>query len=290
MLFLILFTSLLLGGAYALMAMGLTLQYGVARIMNLSLGETLVGAAFAAFWLQTQAQVGPLPGLLVITPAAFAFNWLVYRYLLTPLVRRAKNRGMLEVDSILATFGLLFIFQGLMLAMFGGNYYSYSYFSEPVEIFGQPFALNRIVAFAVAAVVALALYLGLNRTRAGTAVRAVAVDPVAAGLVAIDVARTSALAFAIGGALTAIGGALLSMFLTFNASMGVVFTMKALIIVIMGGVGDPRGAVIAAMLLALAETAVATLIDPGLTLAATYGLFVLVLLFRPQGIMGRRAA
>lgn len=289
MLLVILITSVLLGGAYALMAMGLTMQYGVARIMNLSTGETLMGAAFATFWLFTAAQWSPLAALLVVTPAAFVINWLIYRYLLTPLVRRAKNRGMLEVDSILATFGLLFVIEGIMLAGFGGNYYSYSFLAQPVNLLGHPFGLNRVVAFLVAAAIALGLYLGLNRTRYGTAIRAVAVDPVAAGLVAIDVPRASAFAFALGGALTACGGGLLSMFLTFNATMGVVFTMKALIIVIMGGVGDPRGALIAAFLLALVETLVASLVDPGLTLAATFLLFILTLLFRPQGLMGKRA-
>jgi branched-chain amino acid transport system permease protein len=289
MLTVIVVTSLLLGSAYALMAMGLTIQYGVARILNLSTGETLIGAAFASFWLFTVAKLSPLLSLLVITPAAFVLNWLIYRYLLTPLVRRAKNRGMLEADSILATFGLLFVMQGLMLAGFGGNYYSYSFLDQPINLLGHPFGLNRVVAFAVAAAVALGLYLGLNRTRQGMAIRAVAVDPVAAGLVAIDVPRAAAFAFALGGALTACGGNLLSMFLTFNASIGVVFTMKALIVVIMGGVGDIRGAVIAALLLALVETVVASLIDPGLTLAATYLLFVLTLLFRPQGIMGKHA-
>ncbi|MBE0620054.1 MAG: branched-chain amino acid ABC transporter permease [Burkholderiales bacterium] len=289
MLTVIVVTSLLLGGAYALMAMGLTLQYGVARILNLSTGETLVGAAFASFWLFTAAKLSPLLTLLVVVPAAFVLNWLIYRYLLTPLVRRAKNRGMLEADSILATFGLLFVMQGLMLAGFGGNYYSYSYLAQPVTLFDHTFGLNRLVAFAIAAAVALGLYLGLSHTRQGMAIRAVAVNPLAAGLVAIDVPRTAGFAFALGGALTACGGSLLSMFLTFNASMGVVFTMKALIIVIMGGVGDIRGAVIAALLLALVETMVASLIDPGLTLAATFLLFVLTLLFRPQGIMGKRA-
>jgi branched-chain amino acid transport system permease protein len=120
------------------------------------------------------------------------------------------------------------------------------------------------------------------------AMRAVAVDPTAAGLVAIDVPRVSAFAFALGGAVTATGGVVLSTFLTMDASIGVVFTMKALIIVIMGGVGDVRGAIIASLIMGLAETAVASLLDPGLTLAAAYLLFVLVLLFRPEGLFGRR--
>lgn len=283
----IIVTGILLSGTYALVALGLTLQYGVARIMNLGNGETLVAACFVAFWLYTGFSINPLVGLLLIAPAAFAINWGIYAVALEPLVRRAKNRGQLEVDSILATFGLLFLLQGLMILAFGGEYRSYTFLAERFDIFGNSYGLNRVVAFLAAALIAGGLWFFLYRTRQGTALRAVAVDPASANLVAIDVARTAAFAFALGGALTACGGALLSTFYTFNASMGVVFTMKALIIVIMGGVGDVRGAVLAALVLGIAETFVASVIDPGLTLAATYGLFILVLLFRPQGIFGR---
>ena len=283
-------TGVLLGGTYALVALGLTLQYGVSRIMNLANGETLVAACFVAFWLFTSYNVNPLWGILVIAPIAFVINWAIYMALLRPLVDRAKNQGMLEVDAILATFGLLFLFQGLMLRAFGGAYTSYAFLAERFEIFGNYYGLNRVVAFAAACVIATTLYLFLYHTRYGTAVRAVAVNPNSARLVGIDVARAAALSFALGGALTACGGALLSTFYTFNASMGVIFTMKALIIVIMGGVGDVRGAVIAALILGIAETAVARLVDPGLTLAATYALFTFVLLFRPQGIFGRQQA
>ena len=105
----------------------------------------------------------------------------------------------------------------------------------------------------------------------------------------INTVRASAFAFALGGAVTAAGGGLLSMFLTFDASTGVIFTLKALIIVIMGGASDIRGSLLAAFILGFTETAVATLIDPGLTLASAYLLFILVLLLRPQGLLGRRA-
>ena len=271
---------------YALVALGLTLQYGVARIMNLSYGEFLVAAALAAYWLYTGLAVSPLVALIVAAPAAFALNWAIYRVLLMPLVRRAKSRDMLEVDSILATFGILFVVQGIAHVMVGGQYYSYSYLSIPLTILGSTVALNRLIALLFAAAIGLALYAALTRTRAGTAIRAVAVDPVAAGLVAIDVRRASAFAFALGGALVAAGGVLVSVFLTFNASMGVVFTMKALIVVIMGGVGNLLGALLAGLVLGLAETAVARLVDPGLTLAANFTLFLLVLLWRPTGLFG----
>lgn len=275
----------ILGGMYAVIAMGLTLQYGVARIMNLSYGEFLVAAAFAAYFLFTGLAASPLLALAVAAPAAFALNWAIYRAALVPLVRRAKTRDMLEVDSILATFGLLFVVQGIAQVLFGGQYYSYSYLSIPLTILGSTVALNRLIALVFAASIGLALYLALARTRAGTALRAVAVDPVAAGLVAIDVQRMSAFAFALGGALVAAGGVLVSMFLTFNASMGVVFTMKALIVVIMGGVGNLLGALIAGLALGLVEIVVARLVDPGLTLAANFALFLVILLWRPTGLL-----
>lgn len=280
-------TGLMLGGMYALIAMGLTLQYGVARIMNLSYGEFLVAAAFASYWLFTGWAVSPLLGLMLVIPISFGVSFALYRVLLTPLVRRARTRDALEVDSILATFGMMFIVQGIMLAMFGGAYYSYSFLAIPVALLGESLALNRLMAFGLAVVIGLALYLALTRTRIGTAIRAVAVDPSAAQLVAINVAQTSALAFALGGALVATAGVLISMFLTFSASSGVVFTMKALIIVVMGGVGNLLGCLVAGLLLGLSEALVATYVDPGLTLAVNFALFLTVLLTKPAGLFGR---
>ncbi len=284
----ILVSGLLLAGTYALVAMGLNLQYGVARIMNLANGELLVLGALASFWLFVSAEMSPLLTIFLVAPVAFAGNWLIYRFLLLPLVKRAKSQGHLEVDAILATFGMSFIMVGLMLSIHG-EYFTYEFLTQPITILGSIVALNRFIAFLIAVAIGAGLYLWLNHTRPGAAMRAVAVSPEAAGLVGIDVARMSAFAFATGGAVTAVGGALISTFITLDASIGVLFTMKALIIVIMGGVGDIRGAILAAIILGIVETAVATLIDPGLTLTAAYLIFLLILLFRPQGLFGRRA-
>lgn len=266
--------------------MGLNLQYGVARIMNLANGEMLVLGALASFWMFTTASVSPILSIFLVAPVAFLGNWLIYRLLLIPLVRRAKNQGQLEVDAILSTFGMSFVLVGIVVSLHG-EYFTYSFLASPFTILGSTVALNRLVAFLFAVAVGLTLFLWLNRSRSGMAVRAVAVNPNSARLVGINVEKVSALAFAIGGAVSAVAGVLISTFITLDASVGVVFTMKALIIVIMGGVGDIRGAVVAALILGLVETAVATLIDPGLTLAAAYFIFLLVLLFRPQGLFGR---
>jgi branched-chain amino acid transport system permease protein len=286
----IIIIGLLLGATYALMAMGLQLQYGVARIMNLANGEMLIAGAFGTFWFYTASNASPFYALIGVIPLAFVANWAIYRVLIVPLVRRARNQGQLEVDCILATFGLSFILVGILLAVFGGEYLSYSYLARPIFILGEPYGLNRVAAFIGSITLCLGLYLWLHGTRSGLALRAVSVNPAAAGLVSINVTRASALAFALGGAVTAAGGVLLSMFLTFDASLGVVFTLKALIIVILGGVSDIRGTILAAFILGLAETTVASLVDPGLTLAAAYLLFMAILLVRPEGLLGRRSA
>lgn len=286
----ILIIGILLGGTYALMAMGLQLQYGVARIMNLANGEILIAGAFITFWFFTGSKLSPFYALLIVVPGAFVINWLIYRVLLVPLVKRAKSQGQLEVDSILATFGISFIFIGILLAVFGGDYLSYSYLAEAYVIFGENYGLNRIAAFIAAAILCIALYIWLIRTRAGLTLRAIAVNPAASRLVGINVTNASAFAFALGGSVTAAGGMLLSIFLTFDASLGVIFTLKALVIVIMGGLSDIRGTIAAAFILGMTETIVAVLIDPGLTLAASYVLFLVILLVRPQGLFGRHTA
>ena len=281
--------GLLLGATYCLMALGLTLQYGVARIMNLAGGEWIVVGGFAAYWSFALQGVSPLWGFALAVPFAFLLNWLIYQYLLTPLIRRAKTRGALEVDSILATFGMSFIAVGLMRMAFGGEFFNYSFLAEPVLIFGSAFGLNRIFAAAVAIVFGVALYFWLVRSRTGMAMRALALSPSSAKLVAIDVQKLSLIAFSVGGAMSAAGGVVLSTFLTLDASVGVVFTMKALIIVIMGGVGNLKGAIVAALLLGMTESVIATWVDPGLTLAAAYLLFVVVLLVKPEGLFGTKS-
>lgn len=282
-------TGLVLGGTYALVAMGLTLQYGVARIMNLAYGDIIIAASLGALILFTALGINPLIAMLVVIPAGFALNWLIYAVMLQPLARRSKDRGRLEGDSILATFGLLFVIQGVALVIFGSGFQSYSFLAVPVDILGTTLAANRVLALVLALIFGLGLYLLLTRTRFGTVIRAVAANPASAPLVGINVDAVARFAFALGGALAAAGGVVVSMYLTFSATMGVVFTMKALIVVIMGGVGNLMGALAAGLILGLVETLVSSFIDPGLTLAATYLLFLGVLVIRPQGLFGKAA-
>lgn len=282
-------SGLTLGGVYALVALGLTIQYGVSRTMNLGYGEFLIGAAFAVFMLFGTLGISPYLLAIVIVPVAYGLSWLVYRVMLMPIVRRARSPMALEIDSLLLTFGLLFAMMGVLVLFFGGNYTSYSYLSVPVHLMGETVALNRLASFIAAVLVGALAYGLLMRTRTGMALRAVAVDPVGARLVGIDVTWAAGLAFGLGGAIAALGGVLISTYMTFTAEMGVVFTMKALIVVIMAGVGHVMGALIAGLALGLIEAFVAAYLDPGLTVAVIYAVFLLTLLVRPSGIFGKAA-
>jgi branched-chain amino acid transport system permease protein len=282
-----LIAGLVLGGTYALVAMGLTLQYGISRIMNLAYGETIIAASFLAYVLNNSLGINPLLGLLIAAPSGFVLGYLIYGIMLRPLVVRSKSAMSLEVDSILATFGLLFVIQGVMLVIFGANYMSYSYMNFGVDILGASVAANRLLALGLAVAIGGGLYLLLTRTLWGTALRAVAVSATSAPLVGIDANRAARLAFALGGALAACGGVAISMYQTLTATSGVVFTMKALIVVIMGGVGNLLGALSAGLILGLVETFVATYVSPGLTLAAVYLIFLCILLWRPSGLFGK---
>ena len=279
--------GLVLGGTYALIALGLTLQYGVSRIMNLAYGEVLVTASFAAYILFAGLGLNPVLMMGVILPAGFLVSLAIYEVMMRPLVARSSNRGQLEVDSILATFGLLFVIQGILLVIFGPDYAGYSYLDISIDILGIPVAANRLLALVTAMVIGGGLFGVIRYTRWGLTLRAVACQPQNAQLVGIAVNKMARLTFAVGGGLAASGGVVISMYQTFTATSGVEFTMKALIIVIMGGVGNVMGALLAGLMLGLTETMVSAYADPGLALAATYAIFLTVLLCRPAGLFGK---
>jgi branched-chain amino acid transport system permease protein len=284
----VLIGGLLLGSMYGLIALGLNLQYGVSRILNLAYGEFLIGGAFIAFFtVMSRWQLNPLLSLFASVPIAFVLNWLIYRLLMVPLVRRAPDQDALDADVVLATFGLFFVLQGLALVNWSGDLRGYSFLAQGVDVLGARLALNRLVAFLGACGLALALFVVLQHTRVGAALRAITIDPVAAELMGVDVRRLSALAFAAGGALAATAGMLVSTFISFSATTGVEYTLKALIVVIMAGVGRVTGTLAAGLLLGVVEQMGGYLLDPGLTLAINFGLFTLILLLRPTGLFTR---
>lgn len=286
-LFEVFLNGLLLGGMYGLIALGLNLQYGIARMLNLSYGEFFMGSAFTAFFMMMLWHWNPLLSVFVSIPIAFAANWLIYRCLMEPLAKRAANQDALDADAVLVTFGLMFVLEGLAMASWGGEQRGYGFLSTPLDILGAKIALNRLLAFLAACLLAAALFYVFRYTWLGTALRSIAIDPVAASIVGVNVQSLSALAFAAGGAMAAVSGMLVSTFISFTPSIGVVYTLKALIVVIMAGVGRMAGTLGAGLLLGVVESLGGYLLDPGLTLAINFALFMAILLWRPTGMFAR---
>jgi branched-chain amino acid transport system permease protein len=282
-----LIVGLVLGGTFALMALGLTIQYGVARVMNLAYGELVIGGSFLTYLTIMALGLDPFSALAIVVPFGYAASYVLYATVMRPLERRSGSSGRLEVDSILVTFGLMFLLQGVYALSFGSGFTGYSWLEQPVDILGTKVAASRLVGALLALAVGGALFLAMQKTRWGMAMRAVASRPGFAPLVGIDNERQARAAFATGGALAAAGGVILSMFQPFTPTDGVFLTMKALVIIIMGGVGNLAGAIAAALMLGLIEAGVSAAVDPGLTLAATYAIFLAVLLWRPNGLFNR---
>jgi branched-subunit amino acid ABC-type transport system permease component len=279
--------GLVVGGIYALIAIGLNLQYGVARVLNLAYGELLMLGGYAAFFGFTQLNLPPLLTALLGVPVAFALGWALFQYVLHPLLGRTTDPGKREVDSILSTFGLLFLLQGIALVAFTANNQEYGYLvGEKFDIFGTPIQKNRLIVVIAALVLSAAVFAFLRYSIPGRAMRAIASSPHTAPLVGIDVRKYSAVAFATGAALAAVAGMLLSSFQGVNPTMGAAYTLNALIVIVMGGIGNVAGGLVAALLLGFTLTLADMLGQSALGTVIVFAVFAAVLLWRPQGLFG----
>lgn len=276
--------GLLMGGIYALIAMGLSLQYGVARVLNIGHGEFIMLGAFATWSMYTMFGINPLVSLVISGPIIFMIGFLLYRTLFTSL--RIKSGAAFEGSSLLATFGLLFIIQDVARLIWGSGMRGYSFLAFPVHFGGTVFAANRLVTLLVAVVIGLVFYLFLARTRLGKAIRAAAQDPVIAELMGVNINQVLALCFGFGALMAGLGGLLISMCFPIIITMGMRYTIIAIIVVVLGGLGSIPGSFIGGFTLGLVGSIVAS-IEPGLTMAAYYVVFMLLLLVKPTGILGK---
>jgi branched-chain amino acid transport system permease protein len=275
-----------MGGIYALIAMGLNLQYGVARVLNISHGEFIMLGAFITWALYSAFGINPLISLAICGPLTFVIGFLLYRTLFTSLRTKSASPGVYESNSMLATFGLLFIIQNIALSIWGGAMRGYSYLNFAVNFVGTVFAANRLVALLFAVVIGLAFYLFLARTRMGKAIRAAAQDATTAGLMGVNINLMLALCFGLGALMAGVAGMLISMCYPLYATMGLEYTIIAIIVVVLGGMGSIPGSFIGGFILGLIGSIVSSW-QPGLAIAAYYVLFMLLLLLKPTGIMGK---
>ncbi|MCL6478388.1 MAG: branched-chain amino acid ABC transporter permease [Peptococcaceae bacterium] len=276
----------LLGGIYALIAVGLSLQYGVARVLNVSHGEFIMIGAFLTWSLYTMFGVNPLVSLVIGGPVIFAFGFILYKTVYRSIRISSGTPEVFEGNSMLASFGLVFIIQNAAILIWGASMRGYSYLAVPVKLGGLEFAANRLVMLSFAVMICLVFYLFLTRTRLGKAIRAAAQDPGAAGLMGVNINQVLALCFGMGTLMAGLAGSLLSMSYMIHPTMGFEYTIIAIIVVVLGGLGSIQGSFIGGFILGIVGTIV-TYIEPGLSLVAYYALFMLLLLVKPAGILGR---
>ena len=282
----ILIGGLLLGGIYAVIAMGLSLQYGVARVLNISHGEFIMLGAFGTWTLYTVFGINPLICLAIVGPIIFIIGYALHRTLFRSLMRSSPSTAAFEGSSLLATFGLLFIIQNAAILGWGASVRGFTFLAFPVNLWGAIFEANRLVTLGFALAIGIVFYIFLVRTRLGKAIRSAAQDPTTADLMGVDVNQMLALCFGLGALMAGFAGALYSMCYSINPTMGMNYTIIAIIVVVLGGLGSIPGSFIGGLLLGLIGSIV-TYFEPSLSLAAYYFIFILLLVVRPKGMFGK---
>jgi branched-chain amino acid transport system permease protein len=278
--------GLLMGGIYALVAMGLSLQYGVARVLNVAHGEFIMLGAFITWSLFTLAGINPLVSLVICGPTVFIIGFILYRTVFTRLRTMSASPAAFEGNSMLACFSLLFIIQNVAILIWGAEIKRYSYLPFAVNILGAKFAANRLVTLGFALAIGVTFYLFLSRSRLGKAIRAAAQDTGTAELVGVNINHVLALCFGFGALMAGLAGTLLSMSYEIQPTMGLEYTVIALVVIVLGGLGSIPGSFIGGFILGLVGSIV-TYIEPGLALVAYYVIFIALLLVKPQGILGK---
>jgi branched-chain amino acid transport system permease protein len=279
----VLLDGIVLGGFYALMAQGLSLIFGIMRIINLAHGEFLILGAYLAWMAREYLGLDPLLALPLLMAIGFALGWLVARLLVMPVLDRH------ELMPLLITFGLAAVIQGGLTLVFSATpKVTKSVYSDAVVNFlGFSESAANSVMLVGAIVLLFVLSLFVNRTRLGKAMKAVAQNRTAARIVGIGVTRVHCAAFGVGTALALAAGGLFSVTQGFYPFMGALFTLKAFVIVVLGGGGRLIGTLIAAMFVGVIEAVLSNYVpDIGTSLgtAAAFILVVVVLVIRPQGI------
>jgi branched-chain amino acid transport system permease protein len=279
--------GVLWGGIYALMAMGLSLQYGVARVLNLAHGEFIMIGAYATVSLSALFGINPLLSLAIVGPALLIVGFLLHSTLFRKLRKSSPSLGAFEGSSLLATFGLLYIIQNTAILVWGGLPRRISFLAIPIRFWGVTLMTNRVVAFAFAIVLGLALYFFLSRTRLGKGIRAAAQDPTTAGLMGVNINMVLALCFGLGALMAGFAAVLHSVCFPVTTTMGIGYTLIAIIVVVLGGMGSIPGCLIGGLILGIVGNTV-DWIEPILSLPTFYVIFLILLLVRPTGIFGKR--
>ncbi len=286
-------SGLITGGIYALVALGLNLQYGLMRILNIAHGEFLMLGAYLTWMAQTMFGGESWWMPLVMVPVSFmvlmALGLVIHKLCFARLNATSPNLDIFEARGLMVAFGLMFLVQNFASYMWGGDLRGYDFLTEPVKLGNAQFAGNKLLVFALALVFSGALIVLLRMTLLGKGVRALMQSPVGAQLVGIDTKRLHPLMFGIGLGLSGVAGCLLSMAYTLSPSMGEPYTVTALIVITLGGFGSMGGALAGGLLLGVIEALGMHFTNPSLKALLSYVVFIGVLLLRPEGLFARKS-
>lgn len=284
----LLLRGVVLGSIYALIAMGLNIQYGVGRVFNIAHGEFLMLGAMLTVSMYVGAGIDPLGSLVITGPFLFIIGFILYRTIFTSLKNRAPSPAAFEGSSLLIAFGFIFIIQNAALLIFGGRGAKrIDYLNFPIEIAGTTFRVNQVVAFAVAVVVGVVFYIFITRARLGKAIRAAAQDPATAGLMGVNINLVLAICFGLGALLAGFAGSLISTYQAVSEVMGLNYAITAIVVMVLGGLGSIPGSFIGGIIIGIVGSIV-TYYESALILPAYYALFLIILLVKPQGLLGKK--
>jgi branched-chain amino acid transport system permease protein len=273
-------SGLLLGGVYALFAVGMNMIFGVLRVINLAHGELIMLGAYATFFLVDRSGFNPLLTIPFSAAALFVAGVAVEKF----LIERTVNQPILS--SLLLTFGLSTFLMGGALYLWTANFRSVPYLTGSYDIGALDLSKIRLVSFVIALTVTGATFGFLRYATYGKAIRATAQHAEVAQVCGINVGRVRLTTFGLGSALAATSGSLIAMIFTVSPEMGRMFIGRAFAIVVLGGLGSFEGALLGALLLGVAETVAAYYTDTQLAEGVSYAVLVLVLLLRPSGLFG----
>jgi branched-chain amino acid transport system permease protein len=275
-------SGILTGSLYAMIGVGLTVVFGVMRIINLAHGELVMLGMYGAFWGLTLWTLDPFLSILLWTPLMFLGGMLVYRLLLKAIIPGG------ELNTLLYTAGLSLLIANLALFVWTGDYRTIKlpYALLPMRPFGIAVPIPLAIAFGLAILITGALYLFLTRTDLGRAIRATSQNVEAAALMGVNVERISMVTFGLGSALAGAAGVLLAPSLYLYPTVGETLVTKCFVIVVLGGLGSVAGAIAGGVLLGLVESLGAVYVSVAYKDTIGFVIFLLVLLFRPSGLLG----
>ncbi|KAB2889209.1 MAG: branched-chain amino acid ABC transporter permease [Desulfobulbaceae bacterium] len=280
--------GILMGSIYGLAALGLTLIFGVLKVINFAHGSLLMVSMYVAYWAVTLTGLHPYIALVLVVPVMFIFGYLLQDIVIKPIFKAEKNVRE-PITVIIVTTGVWYILDNLTLLIFGPQYRNLE--ANPLrgkmlELGEMLISVPKLWGFGAAVLTTLAIHLFLQRTATGRAIRATSLDREAASLMGINAYKIYNLAFGIGTAIAGVAAVALVPFYNVFPTVGVLFDIKCFIIVVLGGLGSIGGALLGGIIIGLIESVAPQFMAATWTEAIVYGLFLLVLFVKPSGIFG----